>query len=86
MLITTHVSAPNITATYSAYSVSVYSEPCPVEYLYDDDAGPIMNHSAAMRRLAEKLMGKAMAYDDQWVGIMTDSTTCVWTRKPYTLS
>lgn len=86
MLITTHVSGPDITATYSCYWVSVYSEPSAVQYQYDDDAGPIVNHSAAMRRLAEKLMGKAMAYDDQWVGILTDSTTCVWTRKPYTIS
>ena len=81
MLITTHVSGPDITATYSAYSKA-----SSIQYQYDDDAGPIVNHSAAMRRLASKLMGEAMAYDDQWVGIVTDTTTCVWTRKPYTLS
>lgn len=70
-----------ITATYSTRNSGVSHV-----YDYDDDAGPILNHSSAMRRLAETFVGKEKAYDGEWVGIVTSTTTCVWTRKPYTIS
>ena len=73
--------AITITATYSTRNSAVSRV-----YDYDDDAGPRLNHSSAMRHLAETLIGKGAAYDGEWVGIMTSSTTCAWTRKSYTIS
>jgi hypothetical protein len=78
-----------ITATHTRTITATYSAPLSAVshvYDYDDDSGPRMNHSAAMRRLAETFVGKDMAYDGEWVGIMTSSTTCAWTRKSYTIS
>lgn len=73
--------AVTITASYGTRNSAVSHV-----YDYDDDAGPRLNHSSAMRSLAETIVGKDMAYDGEWVGIMTSSTTCAWTRKSYTIS